>query len=125
MTTTDRMHRGAVAHRAGQAAEMAVADDYRRRGYGVACMRWRGRAGEVDLIARDGDGLIFVEVKRGRSFSRAAERLGRRQMERLCTTAQEFCATEPHGSLTEIRFDVALVDQYGAVRVIENAFGTA
>ena len=81
------------------------------------------RSGEIDLIVRDGEGLIFVEVKKSRSFEAAAERLGRRQMDRICGAAGEYSAREPRGALTEMRFDVALVDGHGQVRVIENAFG--
>ncbi|WP_234984143.1 YraN family protein [Roseivivax jejudonensis] len=129
MMTTDRpakdAARRAVTYEAGRAAEATIASEYERRGYAIAQRRWRGAGGEVDLIARDGDGLIFVEVKKSRSFARAAERLSRRQMDRLCASAAEFCSTEPRGQLTDIRFDVALVDERGEVRVIENAFGTA
>jgi len=118
-----RAERGAREYRAGLAAEARIAQDYERRGLTVARRRWRGQAGEIDLIARDGDSLIFIEVKKSRSFARAAERLGPRQMARLCGAAEEFMAGEPAGLLTEMRFDVALVDGQGQFRIIENAFG--
>jgi putative endonuclease len=89
----------------------------------VVRQRWRGRGGEVDLIARDGAGLVFIEVKRSRSHAVAATRLGRRQMDRLCAAAAEYIATEPRGQLTDVRFDLALVDGVGRIDIIENAFG--
>ena len=58
---------GEMAYHSGMAAETCVAQDYERRGYGVARRRWRGKGGEVDLIMRDGPGLIFVEVKTRKS----------------------------------------------------------
>jgi putative endonuclease len=85
--------------------------------------RWRGAAGEIDLVVREGARVVFVEVKAARSFDSAAQRLGRRQMDRLCAAAEEFVGQEPAGLLTEMRFDLALVDGSGRVRVIENAFG--
>ncbi|MCR8550774.1 YraN family protein [Salipiger sp. P9] len=115
--------RGALGYRAGISAEMRVAQDYERRGYAVARRRWRGRGGEIDLILRDGAGLVFVEVKKSRSFDRALERLSSRQVSRLMVAAEEFAGGEPMGSLTEMRFDVALMDAQGMIRVIENAFG--
>jgi putative endonuclease len=115
--------RGAVGYQAGLSAELRIAQDYERRGYAIARTRWRGRGGEIDLIARDGDGLIFVEVKKSRSFAKAAERLSAAQMARICASAEEFLGTQPRGRLSDVRFDVALVDAMGAVRVIENAFG--
>ena len=45
-----------------------MARDYAGRGHATAALRWRGAAGEIDLIALDGEGLIFVEVKRADSL---------------------------------------------------------
>lgn len=117
-----RQHSGRAGYEAGVAAELRVAQDYERRGFPIARRRWRGQAGEIDLIARDGEGLVFVEVKKSRSFDRALERLSRRQIARLRTAAEEYLGTQPRGSLTDVRFDVALLDAHGQIRVIENAF---
>ncbi|MFZ5962300.1 YraN family protein [Thalassococcus sp. BH17M4-6] len=116
-----RRARGALGYHAGMAAEEGVIRTYARRGHACLHQRWRGTAGEIDLILQDGVGLIFVEVKKSDSFSRAAERLGPAQMRRLCAAAEEFAGTQPLGSLTDMRFDVALVDSTGAVRILENA----
>ena len=77
----------------------------------------------IDLILRDGAGLIFVEVKQARDFDRAAESLSARQMRRLYGAAEEYLGSQPAGSLTDVRFDVALVNGHGETRIIENAFG--
>ena len=114
---------GQVAYHSGLAAEKQIALYYERRGFPVACERWRGSGGEIDLIARDGDDLVFVEVKKSRSFARAAEQLSQRQIERICASASEYLALEPRGQLTDVRFDLALVDGQGQVQIIENAFG--
>lgn len=116
---------GRMAYLAGEAAEHCVAREYERRGYCVARRRWRGPGGEIDLIIRSRDALVFVEVKKGRDFARAARRVGRRQMDRICASAEGFLAGEPAGSLGDVRFDVALVDGAGAVQIVENAFGPA
>lgn len=120
---TAKRLRGQMAYQAGMAAENSIAQDYERRGFAVARRRWRGQSGEIDLILRDGAGLIFVEVKQSRNFARAAESLSVRQMQRIARSAEEFLNGEPAGSLTEVRFDVALVDGHGATEIIENAFG--
>lgn len=122
-TAADRQDRGRMAHLSGAAAEDAIARDYERRGYTIARRRWRGQGGEIDLIARKGAAVIFIEVKSARDFATAAERLGGRQMQRLYLAAGEFLEGEPAGQLTEARFDVALVDGLGAYRIVENAFG--
>lgn len=112
---------GRVSYLAGLAAEDSVARDYRARGGKIADRRWRGRAGEIDLIVRCGDEVVFVEVKKSRDFHRAAERLTRRQMERIYLTAAEYLEHQPAGQLTPARFDVALVNQRGEVQIVENA----
>ncbi len=124
---TQKAHRGKTSYAAGAAAEETVVARYRRRGCEIAARRWRGSIGEIDLILRDPaqDGLIFVEVKKSRSFDSAVARVGARQMERICATASEFAGNEPRGLLTDMRFDVALVDGIGDVRILENAFGEA
>ena len=65
--------------------------------------------------------MIFIEVKRAKTFAWAAERLSRRQMERIWATATEFLAGEPAGQDTDVRFDVALVDGRGQIDIVENA----
>ena len=116
---------GSTSYHAGLAAEACVARTYERRGHRLAHRRWRGAGGEVDLILRDRDEVVFVEVKKSRSFAQAAWRVSRRQMDRLCHAACEFIEGEPRGQLTPMRFDVALVNERGEVSVIENAFGAA
>jgi putative endonuclease len=43
-------------------------------------------------------------------------------MARIYAAAAEFLAGEPNGALTPARFDVALVDGFGRIEVLENAF---
>ncbi len=118
-----RLHRGRMNHYAGHSGEQRIAQDYERRGFAVASRRWRGQGGEVDLILRDGTGLVFVEVKKSKSIARAAESLSPRQMRRVYAAAEEFIGSEPEGSLTPVRFDVALLDGQGTFEIVENAFG--
>ena len=114
---------GKTSYLAGLSAEDQVARDYQSRGNQIAARRWRGSRGEIDLVARDEDGLIFIEVKKSRDFARAAERLSQTQMERIYGAASEYLAGEPDGQNTNVRFDVALVNSTGQMQVIENAFG--
>jgi putative endonuclease len=119
--SSQRQRRGATSYHAGASAENAIAQDYERRGYPVVRRRWRGKAGEIDLIVKDGDGLIFVEVKQSRTFEQALTHLTARQIGRIRKAVEEFLGTQPMGSLTEVRFDLALVNGYGESQVIENA----
>lgn len=111
---------GKQAYLSGLAAEAAVARHYGRDGRRVAATRWRGRSGEIDLIVRDGEKVIFVEVKSSRSHDRAALALSRRQLWRIQQTGEEFLGHEPRGRATPCRVDLALVDGMGRIEVIEN-----
>lgn len=113
---------GTTSYHGGLAAESIVALTYERDGRPIVNRRWRGRGGEIDLIAKDGEGFIFVEVKKSGDFDRAAQRLRRHQMDRLCATAAEFVGGQPLGQSTEMRFDLALVNASGEVQIIKNAF---
>lgn len=116
-----RKWRGFAANQNGLAAEASVERHYARAGCNIAARRWRGRYGEIDLIAREGDLLVFVEVKSAATHDRALTRLLPRQIRRIEAAVAEFLEGEPRGGLTEIRFDLALVDSYGRVAVLENA----
>lgn len=112
---------GRTAYHAGLAAEESVCRLYDRSGRPIIARRWRGSIGEIDLIAREGDVVVFIEVKKSSSHARAAEHLTHRQMQRIMATASEFVGGEPKGQLTDIRFDVALVDAAGQIEIVENA----
>jgi len=115
--------RGQVAYHSGAAAEQIAQRTYQANGYRIIAQRWRGASGEIDLIAQDETCLAFVEVKKARSFERAAERVSQLQMQRIYATAEEYLGTFSGAWPCEMRFDVALVDVHGACNIIENAFG--
>lgn len=111
---------GKLSYLSGLSAEDGVARDYAARGHEEAARRWRGTGGEIDLIVRDGTGFIFVEVKKARSFAQAATRLSAAQFRRIQAAALEFLATRSGGTLTDMRFDLALVDATGRTEIVEN-----
>ncbi len=119
--TVVRRSRGLTSYHAGLAAEDQVSQLYDRSGRAVVARRWRGSIGEIDLIAREGETVLFIEVKKSSSHALAAEHLTYSQMQRIMATASEFVGGEPNGQNTDIRFDVALVDDLGRIEIIENA----
>jgi putative endonuclease len=111
----------------GDAGEDAVADWYRAAGFAVVARNWRVREGEIDLIARRADVLVFCEVKTRRSdaFGIPAEAVTFRKQARIRKLAALWLATN-RGVAGEVRFDVASVHPDGRgewnVDVIEAAF---
>jgi putative endonuclease len=67
------------------AGERAAEAELARRGFRIIARNARTRAGEIDLVCRDRQGYVFVEVKtrRAGSFVAAVEAVDRRKLERL------------------------------------------
>lgn len=120
MTAMVRADRGRLAHLTGLAAEEAVARHYDDAGLAVCARRWRGAWGEIDIIARNGDQVVLIEVKQSRTHDEAMSHITQGQVERIFHAAAEFVEGEPQGGMTDLRFDLALVDAVGRVVVHEN-----
>jgi putative endonuclease len=62
------------------------------RGCTIVMSNWRCQAGEVDVIARDGDCLAFVEVRtrRGQAYGMPEESITPRKLARMVTVAETF-----------------------------------
>jgi putative endonuclease len=117
-----RKARGLTNYLAGHAAEASVAKHYEALGVVICARNWRGITGEIDLIGRAGDVVVFVEVKQSRTHDLAATHISQGQIGRIFATVDEFLASEPKGLLTDVRIDLALVDGQGRIDVVENAF---
>lgn len=118
-----RQNRGRRAYFSGRCAEDAVSRTYMAEGVLLLERRWRGRSGEIDLILRAPDSYVFCEVKQAATFDLALQRLRTGQMLRIHAAASEYLGQTPEGQLAPVRFDLAVVDGAGAVRILENAFG--
>lgn len=114
-----RSRRGATSHNAGLAAEDIAARDAARRGCAVLARRRRCAAGEIDLILRDGDAVVFMEVKR-RSKPISEDPVTPAQWRRLENAALQYML-EAETGVAPLRFDLAIVGADGAVEVIKNA----
>jgi len=104
----------------GKRAERRAEDFLRRRGYAILVRNYHARGGELDLVAREGDCLVFVEVKarRTRAFGTAEEALTARKRARLRYAARHFLSR--HRWDGPVRFDVVAL-QGGRARLYRNA----
>ena len=97
------------AWRFGQIAETFAVWFLKVRGYRILARRFRCRAGEIDIIARRGNILVFIEVKARRNTATAAEALSPRQTSRIIRTAEAFVQAHPPLAGLDQRFDAILV----------------
>ena len=84
-------------------------------GYGITATNFRCRAGEIDIVALEGDELVFVEVKtrRGDSFGSAEDSISPARAERLAAVAEQFLQSRsafPYDSETPWRIDLVCVN---------------
>jgi len=103
----------------GAAGETAAAAWLRRRGYAILARNYRCRAGELDIVARRGADVVFVEVKtRGpRAIALPAEQVDARKRARIVRAARSYLA-RLGGNDPACRFDVVeVVSGAGRVKV--------
>jgi putative endonuclease len=110
-----------------QGEDRAVAE-LERRGYAVLARRYRTRHGEIDIVARDGETIVFVEVKAKESaeFGTGAEAVTLRKQRRVISMAVDYLARNRLTS-SPCRFDVVAIDGVGEEATLtyyRGAFGT-
>lgn len=109
----------------GQQAETRAWDYLRQQGLQPVARNYRCKLGELDLIMRDGDTLVFVEVKlRSRSdYGLGSEAVDRRKQAKLIRAAQYYLQQHPQLQDQPMRFDVVSIDGPQArVQWLANAF---
>jgi putative endonuclease len=104
-------------HGDGRAAEAIAAEHLSGHGLAIVERNVRSRHGEIDIVARDGDTLVFVEVRLRRPgrFGGAADSITAAKRARMTAAAGEYLARLAR--MPVCRFDVVLLDGLDATRV--------
>lgn len=110
------------AFRTGLSAEGKAAAYLMMKGFRIAARRWRCPAGEIDIVARRGRLLIFVEVKARERLDDAAYSVTQRQQRRIADAAGAWLASHPDDASCDMRFDAILVAPRHLPRHIPAAF---
>src|SRR3954454_14841225 len=110
----------------GKTGEDLACSELERRGYAIVARRYRRRGGEIDIIARDGATIVFVEVKAREShrFGEAAEAVTPFKRRRIVQLAADYM-TRHYRSNCPCRFDVVSIHfdaERPAIEVFQNAF---
>ena len=114
-------------HQRGRLGEAAARHVLEQRGYRILAENYRCKLGEADLVAEEGDVLVFVEVKTRRSLRHGLPReaVTPRKQQRLGRAAMAYCAEHELGD-RGCRFDVVEVLVDGSrithVEVLRHAF---
>jgi putative endonuclease len=110
----------------GRRSEIDGAGYLRSLGFRVIASGYRTRGGEIDLVAWDGDVLVFVEVKALHSGAPPEDAVGPRKQKRVMRAAQSYRAQYRLQKAT-YRFDIlavtARVGREPEFRLLRDAFG--
>lgn len=112
----------------GKLGEDLACAELRRRGYEILARRYRTRVGEIDIVARDRETIVFVEVKARENarFGGGAAAVVLRKQRRIAQMATDYlCRRRLHNR--PCRFDVVSVDFGGGeprIEVYTHAFAS-
>jgi len=119
---------GGSRHALGRLGEELAVRALTARGYRIRERNWRCTAGELDIVAEDGDVLVFIEVKtrRGREYGTPEEAVTPAKQARLVELAATY--VQESGWQSDWRIDVVAVElmpdgRLSRLDVIRNAVG--
>lgn len=113
----------------GKKSESLAVKHLKRKGYKILAQNYRTKMGEVDIIARDKDVIVFVEVKARRSdrFGDPKWAVTYKKQRKISMVALQYLK-EAGKSNTRARFDVVSIDSRGDkthIELVKNAFELA
>jgi putative endonuclease len=111
----------------GKQGEALAVKHLKQQGYEIICVNYKTRLGEIDIIARDKDTIVFIEVKSRSSstYGSAKEAVTPDKQKRISKNALYYLKTTSQMS-ARARFDVVAVhtsNETCTVEIIKNAFG--
>jgi putative endonuclease len=117
-----------LRHDLGRHGEQLALEHLERLGCQLVARNHRTRFGELDLVVRDRDALVFVEVKTRRAArpGRAWDALHPRKRDQVRRMAAAFLAEEPdRPRVPELRFDAigVTIDATGRLVALEHLEG--
>jgi putative endonuclease len=98
-----------AAFRTGLSAESRAAAFLMAKGYRILAKRFRTPHGEIDIVARRRNLIVFIEVKARASLDEAAYAVTPRQQQRIIDAARGWLMAHPEHADFELRFDAMLI----------------
>jgi len=110
-------------YQTGLLAETFAAWFLRLRGWRIVNRRFKTPVGEIDLIARRGHTIAFIEVKRRATLDDSSACISPDNVARVRRAAEWWLKSQPHfADKWTLRFDVVALAPYARIRHIPNAF---
>lgn len=110
------------SYRDGHRAEKMAALLLRLKGYKILETRYKTPVGEIDLIARRGRALVFVEVKLRNNEMAALEAVTPKNQSRVAQASQHYLSRHPEYAGFNMRFDIVVMAWPFFWRHLDNAW---
>ncbi|WP_416796481.1 YraN family protein [Ciceribacter azotifigens] len=110
------------AERRGRLSEYVAALFLLLKGYRIVALRFRTRAGEIDIIARKGTLAVFVEVKARRLERSAVDAVSFHSQKRIRAASAIWLSRQPDAAELSLRYDIVAVRPARIPRHLEDAF---
>jgi putative endonuclease len=110
------------AFRRGHVSEYLAALYLLSKGYRICAIRYRTKAGEIDIIARRGDLVVCVEVKARRDADSAVFAVTGTAQRRIRAASEVWLARQPDAHRISLRYDIVAVRPWRLPRHFVDAF---
>lgn len=97
--------------RVGEVYERRAEAFLQEQGLRILCRNFRNRYGEIDIVAKDGETTVFVEVKYRRDAGKGLpqEAVGFRKQWKICRVSDYYRMIHKMGDFSPVRFDVVAI----------------
>ena len=122
MSAGDRLDRKRRSERKGRRAEYFAALALMLKGYRIVSLRYKMAVGEIDLVARKGDLVAFVEVKARRDLASGVDAVSYPAQRRIAAAGELFISRQKDSTRLSWRHDIVVVSPWRWPIHLEDAF---
>lgn len=122
MSAGDKLDGKRRSERKGRRAEWLAALALMLKGYRIVSLRYRTPVGEIDLVARKGNLIAFVEVKARKDFATGVDAVSHSAQRRIVAAGELFISRQPDSSRLSWRHDIVVVSPWRWPVHLEDAF---
>jgi putative endonuclease len=110
------------SERKGRRAEWLAAFALMLKGYRISALRYKTPLGEIDLVARKGDLIAFIEVKARRDLAAGVDSVSYASQRRIRAAGDVYISRQPDAERLSWRFDIIVVSPWRWPVHLEDAF---
>ena len=122
MSAGDKLDRKRRSERKGRRAEYFAALALMLKGYRIISLRYKTAVGEIDLVARKGDLVAFVEVKARRDLASGVDAVSYPAQRRIAAAGELFISRQKDSTRLSWRHDIVVVSPWRWPIHLEDAF---